>query len=57
MPAYVWIAFGVFFLCLVVGTVWAVVTGWEPGGEGYRLSTDDRGICGAGRAFGRLDVG
>ena len=25
MPAFVWIALGVFFVCLLAGTVWAVV--------------------------------
>ncbi len=35
MPAFVWIALGVFFVCLLAGTIWAIVNGlraWRQGG-------------------------
>ena len=39
MPAFVWIALGIFLLCLVCGSVWAVVNGlraWRQGRPAYR---------------------
>ena len=42
MPAFVWIALGVFLLCLVGGTIWAAVHGlraWRRGLPAYRRLT------------------
>jgi hypothetical protein len=39
VPAYVWIALGVFFLCLVGGSIWALINGlraWRRGFPAYR---------------------
>ena len=43
MPAYVWIALGVFVVCLVAGTVWAGVNGlraWRRGRPALRRMND-----------------
>ncbi|MET0939672.1 MAG: hypothetical protein ABWY51_10665 [Gaiellaceae bacterium] len=43
MPAYVWIALGIFVVCLVAGTVWAVVNGlraWRRGRPALRRMND-----------------
>jgi hypothetical protein len=43
MPEYVWIALAVFVVCLITGTVWAVVNGlraWRRGRPALRRMTD-----------------